>query len=379
MEEFKKFEGKDLDDAIGRACEYFDVPRGKLEIDIIRDSKSGIFGIVGARKAMIRARRAQVRKAVLTGNGDARRPDRAEEAPPAALSPEEGGEDARSRPSPPPAGEAVAKPAPPSEPAPDRGGKTASAGSAPRPPVEEDEEGESQTLFLNRVPPPPVYEDMPLELRSAPRPPRPRARACAPRVDASSGRTQGGEKKVSRPAFREPFTAKDLADEGGHEGLPELPAEELDGERLRTLVLETVRRLAEPVVGPVVCDMRAAEGRVHVGIDCGEDSGMLIGRGGQTLAALQYLASRIVSRAVNAAVRINLDAGDYKHRQDDKLRSLALNLAERAKNTGKAYSTRPLSSYHRRIIHLALQDDKQVQTHSMGEGALKRVVVQRRR
>jgi spoIIIJ-associated protein len=82
---------------------------------------------------------------------------------------------------------------------------------------------------------------------------------------------------------------------------------------------------------------------------------------------------------MNAAVRINLDAGDYRHRQNDKLRGLALHLAERVKSTGKAYSTRPLSSYHRRIIHLTLQDDEQVQTHSMGEGALKRVVVQRRR
>ncbi|MDR2696730.1 MAG: protein jag, partial [Deltaproteobacteria bacterium] len=92
-----------------------------------------------------------------------------------------------------------------------------------------------------------------------------------------------------------------------------------------------------------------------------------------------YLASRIVSRGMNAAVRVNLDAGDYRQRQDDKLRELALHLAAKVKNTGRPCSTRPLSSYHRRIIHLTLQEDEQVQTRSTGEGALKRVVVQRRR
>jgi spoIIIJ-associated protein len=105
---------------------------------------------------------------------------------------------------------------------------------------------------------------------------------------------------------------------------------------------------------------------------------MLIGREGQTLAALQYLASRIVSRGMNAAVRVNLDAGEYRQHQDDKLQELALNLAVKVKNTGRPCSTRPLNSYHRRIIHLTLQEDEEVQTRSTGQGALKRVVVQRR-
>jgi spoIIIJ-associated protein len=163
------------------------------------------------------------------------------------------------------------------------------------------------------------------------------------------------------------------------EGLPDLPFEELDQERLKSLAMEAVQRLVSPVADNARYELRLEDSRVHVGIDCGEDSGMLIGREGQTLAALQYLASRIVSRGMNAAVRVNLDAGDYRQRQDDKLRELALHLAARVKNTGRACSTRPLSSYHRRIIHLTLQEDEQVQTRSTGEGALKRVVVQRRR
>ncbi|WP_300832002.1 Jag N-terminal domain-containing protein, partial [uncultured Bilophila sp.] len=64
MDDFKEFQGKSLDEAIRAACAYFDAPREKLEIDIIQDAKNGIFGLVGARKALIRARRAQLKPRV---------------------------------------------------------------------------------------------------------------------------------------------------------------------------------------------------------------------------------------------------------------------------------------------------------------------------
>ena len=107
--------------------------------------------------------------------------------------------------------------------------------------------------------------------------------------------------------------------------------------------------------------------------------GLLIGREGQTLASLQYLASRVVSRGMNAAVRVQLDAGRYRQRQDEKLGEMALALAEKVRQTGRSYSTRPLSSYHRRIVHLCLQDAEEVQTRSSGDGPMKRVVIMRRR
>ena len=64
MEGFKEFQGKDLDGAIEEACGYFNTAREKLEIEIVQDAKSGIFGIVGARKAQVRARRVQLRETV---------------------------------------------------------------------------------------------------------------------------------------------------------------------------------------------------------------------------------------------------------------------------------------------------------------------------
>ncbi len=148
---------------------------------------------------------------------------------------------------------------------------------------------------------------------------------------------------------------------------------------MRSVALEVTERLVTPIIGPAALTVEATDGRVKVGIDCGENSGLLIGREGQTLASIQYLASRIIARKLGAAVRVQLDTGDYRERQDEKLRELALSFAERVRATGRPQSTRPLSSYHRRVVHLVLQDDEEIVTRSKGEGPLKRVIILRRR
>ena len=116
---------------------------------------------------------------------------------------------------------------------------------------------------------------------------------------------------------------------------------------------------------PVV---KIMENRVDIHVDCGDDSGLLIGREGQTLAALRYLTSRIVSRRMEAPVRVQFDVGDYRERQDDRLRELALSRWRNVSVPRASCSTRPMSSYHRRLVHMALQDSPDVQTRSSGEG-----------
>ena len=83
--------------------------------------------------------------------------------------------------------------------------------------------------------------------------------------------------------------------------------------------------------------------------------------------------------AMNAAVRVQLDAGEYRRRQDEKLREMALSLADKVRQSGRSYSTRPLSSYHRRIVHVCLQEALDVQTRSTGDGPMKRVVIMRKK
>jgi spoIIIJ-associated protein len=119
-------------------------------------------------------------------------------------------------------------------------------------------------------------------------------------------------------------------------------------------------------------------GEVYLNIQS-EDSGLLIGRRGQTIDALQYLVNRMVNRDADAAVRIVLDTEHYQERREERLTRLAQRLAAQVKSTGRAAVMAPLNARDRRIIHLALQGDREVSTSSKGEGALRKVLIAPRR
>jgi spoIIIJ-associated protein len=161
--------------------------------------------------------------------------------------------------------------------------------------------------------------------------------------------------------------------------LPEVPLESIDQTLLRTTILEAFEHLVLPITGPTENSFKISDGRVRLQIECADNQGLLIGRDGQTLAALQYLLSCIASRRLNASIHVQIDAGEYREKQNEKLHELALHLAQKVKASSHPQSTRHMSAYQRRIIHMALQDDPDVQTHSKGEGGLKRVIIVPRR
>src|SRR4030042_4623497 len=106
-----------------------------------------------------------------------------------------------------------------------------------------------------------------------------------------------------------------------------------------------------------------------------DGSGILIGRKGQTLDALQYLVNKIVRRSPDATKQIVIDTEGYRRRRKDTLIELAKRLSEQAKAKDVAVSTSPLNPFERRIIHLALQDDTDLTTQSKGEGLYRSVVI----
>jgi spoIIIJ-associated protein len=147
-------------------------------------------------------------------------------------------------------------------------------------------------------------------------------------------------------------------------------------ERLTREVHQLLTPLLAPICGKVpAISVRQDEDGIIVRIDDEEHNGLIIGREGQTILALQYLLNRMLTKAWRDAPRVQLDAGDFRARQIHRLRSLAQNLAARAKRSGRIQSTGPLSSFHRRMVHLALRDDTEVRTVSKGSGPLKRVLV----
>jgi spoIIIJ-associated protein len=108
----------------------------------------------------------------------------------------------------------------------------------------------------------------------------------------------------------------------------------------------------------------------------GPSSGALIGRHGHTLESLQYLVSKVVQRMTgDEKAIIVVDVENYLERQKDKLRELAMNLAQKTKETGVEIPMRPMSSKDRRIVHMALKDHEHVTTESRGEGLRRKVVI----
>lgn len=116
------------------------------------------------------------------------------------------------------------------------------------------------------------------------------------------------------------------------------------------------------------------EGALNIDMK-GDNMGILIGKRGQTLDALQYLTNRVANKMQAGYVRVKLDTEDYRRRRKETLENLARNIAHKVKRTRKAVSLEPMNPYERRIIHSALQADKHVTTHSEGEEPYRRVVV----
>ena len=107
----------------------------------------------------------------------------------------------------------------------------------------------------------------------------------------------------------------------------------------------------------------------------GDASGVLIGRRGTTLDALEYLVNRAVGPDEERVGHVELDANDYRARRRAALEALAQRMAERARSHGRPVSLDPLSPRERRVVHLALQDDPTLTTRSSGEGFYRRVTI----
>ncbi|MBX5455630.1 MAG: Jag N-terminal domain-containing protein [Thermogemmatispora sp.] len=110
-----------------------------------------------------------------------------------------------------------------------------------------------------------------------------------------------------------------------------------------------------------------------------ENLGLLIGRRGETLSALQLLVNLIVSHRTKRRMRIIVDAENYRQRREENLRSLALRVAQQVRNYRRSIALEAMPPHERRIVHLALADSQDISTESIGEGDARRVVISLKR
>jgi spoIIIJ-associated protein len=144
-------------------------------------------------------------------------------------------------------------------------------------------------------------------------------------------------------------------------------------ERCRDILVSLISHLG------VSCTVQAHPGEeagVVVLEVSGDSGGLLIGRRGATLDAIEYIVNRIVGREEEpVAGRVIVDVERYRERRRDYLTELAYRLAEKVKQSGRVVTLNPMSPRDRRVVHIALQNDAGVATRSQGEGHFRKVLI----
>jgi spoIIIJ-associated protein len=168
---------------------------------------------------------------------------------------------------------------------------------------------------------------------------------------------------VSRETFRRDDRRPDA---------PAAPVSDAFRERARTVLTDLLRHLEADCSIAVRTGEDA--GTVLLAVT-GDSGGLLIGRRGQTLDALEYIVNRIVAREDGDAGRIVVDVERYRERRQEYLTTLAQRLADKVRHTGRVVTLNPMSPRDRRIVHLALRGDASVATRSQGDGHYRRVLI----
>jgi spoIIIJ-associated protein len=175
--------------------------------------------------------------------------------------------------------------------------------------------------------------------------------------------------EVTAETETEPGPDTDM--ETGKEVSPDMGPDNEVGVALAKETLENILALI-----PVEVSVSAEQGDGNIALTIeGDKSGLLIGRKGKTLDALQFIVNRIVNKTLDKRMRVVVDSENYRQRRRESLTQMALRMGDKAKRIGKPVTTNPLNPRERRIIHLALKEDGRLNTKSKGEGLLKKVVI----
>jgi spoIIIJ-associated protein len=151
-------------------------------------------------------------------------------------------------------------------------------------------------------------------------------------------------------------------------------AKELPVEAAKDRAKEILSEILKHVDLPTVVESEAKNDHIYLNI-ISNGSGLLIGKRGKTLQALQYLVSKILQKETGENLSVVVDTEDYRSKREESLTELAHQLCDKVKRSRRPLTTGPMNAQDRRIIHLALKEDQDVRTKSKGEGSLRRVVI----
>ena len=306
--------GKTREEAIDAGLEALGLTIGEVNVDVVEEGSKGLFGLFGSRPWRVRLTVIEQSSVLDTHSLFA---DSLEEKKPAP----------KKQPARKPQAEAPAKPA---------------------------QEKPAQ--------PKPVEKKPAAPKKAAEKP----AQDDAPKAE----QPEAPKKPARKPAEKKPRPQQPQEPKK-----PVEPAEQADPEtaagRAQTFLQELTQLMGVQVSVAVNTD---EEGNVRVNM-MGDEQGVLIGRRGETLDALQYLTSLQVNKGRGEYTRVTLDTEGYRARREEALIRLANRMANRAVKTGRRVSLEPMNPYERRILHSALQGNDAVTTHSEGEEPNRHVVI----
>jgi spoIIIJ-associated protein len=194
--------------------------------------------------------------------------------------------------------------------------------------------------------------------------------------DADGNRRREQAPSSERAAPRNPSAIKNQAapsakvDDGS--GSNRKSADQEEQRREATVILKQIlEKMGEQAeVNQIEVDAESVELEIK-----GDGSGILIGRHGQTLDALEYVVNRILARRIKDAAPISLETESYRSRRRQQLHRMALSVGERAKREHQTVRLDPMPPRDRRVVHLSLKDDPMITTRSAGEGFLRSIEI----
>ena len=141
--------------------------------------------------------------------------------------------------------------------------------------------------------------------------------------------------------------------------------------RIENFLNDFIKNLSQ---NDITYKVEIIENNVHVEVN-GENTGYLIGYRGEVLNNIQTILTNVASRGLNCKVKVLLNIGGYREKREKDLENLANKIAGSVIKTRKSITLEPMSAYERKIIHLKLQDNDKVETHSVGEEPYRKVVI----
>ena len=361
----QEFTGKTTQEAIDAGLAAFGVTIADVHVDVLQEGAKGLFGLFGSKPARVRLtvmeedreddhglsdllgsfslnenqkkpKPASVPKAAPAQKAEAPKAQKAEQAPKAAPAPKTEAPKAAPAPVPKAAPAQKTEQAPKAAPA-QKAEPAAAAESAAK--AEKKPEGEAAPKAERK-----------------PRPPRQKK----PKTEQPAAEAEEKAYQPMEPART--FTPTEP---------PVLFDEATPAGRAQRFLLDVTDRMGVKV--DVYVD-DSVENSLYIHM-IGDTLGILIGRRGETLDALQYLTSLQVNKGREGYIRVTLDTENYRAKREDSLRRLAQRMANRAQKTGRRVVLEPMNPYERRVLHTALQNHPAVTTHSEGEEPNRRVVI----